>query len=135
MKYSNSIELLKLLAKALLAPDAIAYDPKRNYFSDYSSNLESNNSMDNNIYAEPGGSNEEYNESDYIENNSNEDRESYNSNKNNGYYGKQKDTSSNPQGVIDSITQELTSVRLQQAIILSEIVGKPRSKTRKKRRF
>lgn len=135
MKYSNSIELLKLLAKALLAPDAIAYDPKRNYFSDYSSNLESNNSMDNNIYAEPGGSNEEYNESDYIENNSNEDIESYNSNKNNGYYGKQKDTSSNPQGVIDSITQELTSVRLQQAIILSEIVGKPRSKTRKKRRF
>lgn len=135
MKYSNSIELLKLLAKALLAPEAIAYDPKKNYFSDYSSNLQSNNSMDNNIYAEPGGSNEEYNESDSIENNSNEDRESYNSNNNNGYYSKQKDTSSNPQGVIDSITQELTSVRLQQAIILSEIVGKPRSKTRKKRRF
>lgn len=47
----------------------------------------------------------------------------------------QKDTSSNPQGILDSITQELTSVRLQQAIILSEIVGKPKSKTRKRRRF
>ena len=35
-------------------------------------------------------------------------------------------------GVIDSITQEITAVRLQQAIILSEIVGKPRSKTRKR---
>lgn len=41
----------------------------------------------------------------------------------------------NPQGVIDSIVQELTPVRLQQAIILSEIVGKPKSKTRKRRRF
>ena len=38
-------------------------------------------------------------------------------------------------GLIDSITQEITPVRLQQAIILSEIVGKPRSKTRKRRRF
>ena len=135
MKYNNSIELLKLLAKALLAPEAITYNPKKSYVSDHSSDLESNNSMNNNIYAEPEGSTEEYIESDSIENSSNEDRESYNRNKNNGYYGKQKDTPSNPQGVIDSITQELTSVRLQQAIILSEIVGKPRSKTRKKRRL
>lgn len=135
MKYNNSIEILKLLTKALLAPEAIAYDPKKSYTSDYSGNLDSNNSMDNNIYAEPGGSYEEYNESDSIKNSSNEDKDSYNGNKNNDYYGKQKNTSSNPQGVIDSITQELTSVRLQQAIILSEIVGKPRSKTRKKRRF
>jgi hypothetical protein len=43
--------------------------------------------------------------------------------------------SKNPQGVIDSIVEELTPVRLQQAIILSEIVGKPKSKTRKRRRF
>ncbi|MGL4772873.1 MAG: hypothetical protein ACRC2K_04825 [Clostridium sp.] len=42
--------------------------------------------------------------------------------------------SSNPQGVIDSIASELTSARLKQAIILSEIVGKPKSKTRRKRR-
>ncbi|MFT8347620.1 hypothetical protein [Clostridium saccharoperbutylacetonicum] len=49
-------------------------------------------------------------------------------------YNKQQSASSNPQGVIDSITQELTSAKLQQAIILSEIVGKPRSKTRRQRR-
>lgn len=54
---------------------------------------------------------------------------------NDDYYNKPNYTSSNPQGVIDSIAQELTSARLQQAIILSEIVGKPRSKTRRKRRF
>ena len=47
----------------------------------------------------------------------------------------QKFVSKNPQGVIDSIVEDLTSVRLQQAIILSEIVGKPKSKTRKRRRF
>lgn len=41
----------------------------------------------------------------------------------------------NAKGVIDSIAEDLTSVRLQQAIILSEIVGKPKSKTRKRRRF
>jgi len=46
-----------------------------------------------------------------------------------------KFVSGNPQGVIDSIVEDLTSVRLQQAIILSEIVGKPKSKTRKRRRF
>ncbi|MNO81854.1 hypothetical protein D3C76_731110 [compost metagenome] len=46
-----------------------------------------------------------------------------------------KFVSKNPQGVIDSIVEEMTSVRLQQAIILSEIVGKPKSKTRKRRRF
>lgn len=46
-----------------------------------------------------------------------------------------KFVSKNPQGVIDSIVEDLTSVRLQQAIILSEIVGKPKSKTRKRRRF
>lgn len=45
-----------------------------------------------------------------------------------------KYVSENPQGVIDSIVEELTPVRLQQAIILSEIVGKPKSKTRKRRR-
>jgi hypothetical protein len=50
------------------------------------------------------------------------------------YYSKKQTTSSNPQGVIDSIAQDLTSARLQQAIILSEIVGKPRSKARRQRR-
>ncbi|MDT8717720.1 hypothetical protein IAI10_13710 [Clostridium sp. 19966] len=43
-------------------------------------------------------------------------------------------TSKNKMGIIDSITKDLTSVRLQQAIVLSEIVGKPRSKNRRRRR-
>lgn len=135
MKYNNSIELLKFLAKALLAPEALEYNPKKSYVSNHSSNLESKNIMNSNIYAEPDDINEEYSESDSVDNNSNEDKNPYNGNANNYYYNKQKDTSSTPQGVIDSIAQELTSVRLQQAIILSEIVGKPRCKTRKKRRF
>lgn len=49
-------------------------------------------------------------------------------------YGRKQNASSQPLGVMDSIVQELTSVRLQQAIILSEIVGKPRSKTRRTRK-
>ncbi|OPJ64444.1 hypothetical protein [Clostridium oryzae] len=55
--------------------------------------------------------------------------------RNNDDLNKQQNTSANPQGVIDSIAQELTPVRLQQAIILSEIVSKPKSKTRKRRRY
>ncbi|MDS0525700.1 hypothetical protein NNC19_08420 [Clostridium sp. SHJSY1] len=50
-------------------------------------------------------------------------------------YDRKQDVDLESQGVIDSIANELTSARLQQAIILSEIVGKPRSKTRRKRRF
>ena len=94
--------------------------------------LTSNNSMNNNIYAEPENSNIEYNKSVPME-----DSKSYNNNDESNEYTIiiQQDTSSNPQGVIDSIAQEITSARLQQAIILSEIVGKPRSKTRRKRRF
>ena len=129
---NDAIKLIKLLVTALLAPEAIAYDPKRNYFSDYSSDLESNNSMNDNIYAESIDNNKEFNQrvlkddSGYYNDNNSE---------NNNYYSKKQNTSSNPQGVIDSIAEELTSARLQQAIILSEIVGKPRSKTRKKRRI
>ncbi|ADL53064.1 hypothetical protein [Clostridium cellulovorans] len=56
-------------------------------------------------------------------------------NSNIDYNSKKQYTSSNPQGLLDSIAEELTPTKLQQAIVLSEIVGKPRSKTRKKRRF
>ena len=85
------------------------------------------------FYVEPEDNDIEYNKSDPMK-----DSKSYRNNdkeSNSYYYDNKKDISSNPQGVIDSIAQELTSARLQQAIILSEIVGKPRSKTRKKRRF
>ena len=51
------------------------------------------------------------------------------------YNSKKQSASSNPQGLLDSIAETLTPTKLQQAIVLSEIVGKPRSKTRKRRRF
>jgi hypothetical protein len=142
MKYNDSIELLKLFAKAIFEPRSITTDFRKRESLKYSRGLESNNSINNSrdksIYAEPENSNIEYNQSsnkEFNESIPSEDSGFYNDNKSNGYYNKQQDTSSNPQGVIDSITQEITSVKLKQAIILSEIVGKPRSKTRKKRRF
>ena len=136
MKFNDIIDLLKLFAKALLAPEAltvpwsIANNSRKSDISHPSNDRDLNNRVNNNIYAEPENRNIEYNESV-----PREDIKSNNDNKSNGYSNKQQDISSNPQGVMDSITQEMTSVRLQQAIILSEIVGKPRSKTRKKRRF
>ena len=130
MKYNDTIELLKIAAKILIDPMSLSNNTGKSTDFKYSNNLDLNNGMDNSIYAEDKNSNKEINESVPIE-----ESKSYNDNKSNGYYNEQQDTSSNPQGVIDSITQEITCVRLQQAIILSEIVGKPRSKTRKKRRF
>jgi len=130
MKYNDTIELLKIAAKILIDPMSLSNNTGKSTDFKYSNNLDLNNSMDNSIYAEDKNSNKEINESVPIE-----ESKSYNDNKSNGYDNKQQDTSCETQGVIDSITQELTCVRLQQAIILSEIVGKPRSKTRKKRRF
>ena len=95
-----------------------------------------NNNPNNNIYAEPKDNDIEFNKTNsMINNNSNKDGSSYNNSEYNDYSKKQKDMSSKPGGLLDSITQDLTSSRLKQAIILSEIVGKPKSKTRKRRRF
>lgn len=129
MKYNYTIQILKTIAKAIIDPASISNNLGKNEIFKYSNDFDLNNSMNNNIYAESESSNEVNNESVPVE-----ESMSYNDNKSNGYYNKQQ-YSSNPQGAIDSIAQELTSVRLQQAIILSEIVGKPRSKTRKRRRF
>jgi hypothetical protein len=139
MKYNDTIDLLKIFATAIFDPTSITKNLRNSTTSKYPRGLESdnniNNSMNNNIYAESEDSNEKYTESDSSENIPSEYSESYNDNKSTNYYNKQQDTSSKPQGVIDSIAQELTSVKLQQAIILSEVVGKPRSKTRRKRRL
>jgi hypothetical protein len=128
MKYNNTIEILKSIRAAIEDPTIIADKLGITEMFQFPSNATSNNSMNSNVYTEPEDSNIEYNKNVPMENS-----KSYNYDESNGY--NKKDTSSNPQGVIDSIAQELTSARLQQAIILSEIVGKPRSKTRKKRRF
>ena len=128
MKYNNTIEILKNVMKAIDDPMFIANKLKQSGSFQFPSNVASNNSMNNNIYAEPEDNDIEYNKNVPMGSS-----KSYNYDESNSY--NKKDTSSNPQGVIDSIAHELTSVRLQQAIILSEIVGKPRSKTRRKRRF
>ena len=130
MKYNYGIEMLKIFTNAIFDPTSVGNNIRKRAALKYQSGIESNNSMNNNVYSESENSNIEYNKSVPME-----DSKSYKDNKSNGYYNEQQDTSSDSQGVIDSITQEMTPVRLQQAIILSEIVGKPRSKNRKRRRF
>lgn len=145
MKYNDTIDILKSMINAIMDPMSMANTLGKNETFKSPKYLDLNTIMNNSNTKYQSNNNDSTDDSDinYTENSNKEDTssvpveesESYNYNKSNGYYNKQQDTSSNPQGVIDSITQELTSVRLQQAIILSEIVGKPRSKTRKKRRF
>ena len=133
MKYNDAAEILKTILKTINDPTIIIDKLEKTELFQLPNNANSNNNMNLNIYAEPENNNIEYNKNTSVENNkSYEEYISYND-----YYkmNNQQDTSSTPQGVLDSITQEITSVRLQQAIILSEIVGKPRSKTRKRRRF
>ncbi|OOM74194.1 hypothetical protein CLPUN_40760 [Clostridium puniceum] len=135
MKYNDTIEILKTIAKTINDPTIILDKLGKTEFFQFPNNNNSNNNINLNIYAEPENNNIEYNKSASVKNNkSYEDSILYN---NNDYYkmNNQQDTPPTSQGVLDSITQELTSVRLQQAIILSEIVAKPRSKTRKRRRF
>ena len=136
MKYNYGIEMLKIFTNAIFDPTSVVNNIRKREVLKYQSDIESNNSMNNNVYSESENSNIEYNKSVSKEESKsyNEENKSYSTNKSNDYDTKQ-DTSSNPQGVIDSITQEITSVKLKQAIILSEIIGKPKSKTRKKRRF
>ena len=132
MKYNDTIQILKTALNAIKDPTVLADTLGLTDIFQSPNNVNSNNSMNTNIYSEPENNNIEYNKSVPIE-----DMKSYNNNnsESNGYYNKQQNTFSDPQGVIDSIAQELTSARLKQAIILSEIVGKPKSKTRHKRRF
>lgn len=135
MKYNDTVQILRNVAKSIEDPMFVVNKLKNNETLRFSNNFGLDNSMDNsvddNIYAEYENSNKEYNESVSME-----DSKSYNNSENNSCDNKQqRDVSSGSQGLMDSITQEITSVRLQQAIILSEIVSKPRCKTRKRRRF
>jgi len=129
MKFNDVINILETIIDGFNDPRYMRNRLGESDIFNFTKGVGLNNSVDNNINVESENSNIEYNESV-----PREDSKS-NNNESNGYSAKQQDTSSDPQGVIDSITQEITPVRLQQAIILSEIVGKPRSKTRKKRRF
>lgn len=126
MKFNDVTHILETIITGINDPRYMKNKLGESEISKFTKSIGLNNS----INVESESNNEEYNKSVPLE-----DSKSYNDNQSNGYYNEQQDTSSDPQGVIDSITQEMTPVRLQQAIILSEIVGKPRSKTRKKRRF
>ncbi|MVX63529.1 hypothetical protein GKZ28_07465 [Clostridium chromiireducens] len=136
MKYNNNIDILKILANALLDPMSATKNIRESATLKYPRSFQSINSKNSNPYEEDKTQSSEISNTVYSESVQKDDNnKSYDDNKSNSLYDNKKDTSATPQGVIDSIPQELTSVRLQQAIILSEIVGKPRSKTRKKRRF
>ena len=136
MKYNNTIDILKILANALLDPTSTTNNVRENAALKYPRSFQSMNIKNSNPYEEDKKQSTESNNTVYSESVQKDDNNKYyDDNKSTSLYDNKKDTSSTPQGVIDSIAQELTSVRLQQAIILSEIVGKPRSKTRKKRRL
>lgn len=141
MKYSDSFKILKTAVQAINDLKLMANNPVKNFIPNFTDNQNSNNNMKNNVFVEPNDSNIEFNKDDSIDSNNTNTKSQYSEecklldNKNIDYSNIEQDTSSGSQGIIDSITNQLTSVRLQQAIILSEIVGKPRSKTRKRRRF
>lgn len=129
MKYNDTISILKSTMNILKDPTVIS--DKFNEILGYFDNLGTNDTIQNKDNTNVNASERnEYNKDVSLEDNYS--NATYN---NDVLANKQQVTSSNPQGVIDSIAQELTSARLKQAIILSEIVGKPRSKTRRKRRF
>lgn len=95
MKSTNTLELLKFFAKAVLAPESISNALKKSDISNYSNDLDLNNS----IYAEPEDNNIEFNKNVPNTNNkSNKDGSSYNNCEYNDYSKKQKDMSSAPQG-------------------------------------
>ncbi|OOM78208.1 hypothetical protein [Clostridium sp. BL-8] len=129
MKYNDTISILKSTMNILKDPTVIS--DKFNEILGYFDNLGTNDAIQNKDNTNVNASERnEYNKD--VSLGDNYSNATYN---NDVLANKQQVTSSNPQGVIDSIAQELTSARLKQAIILSEIVGKPRSKTRRKRRF
>lgn len=145
MKYDITADPLKIFATAIFESTSSTRNNRKNLISKDSRNVDldisnsTNNNMNNNNYTESEESNAESNESSNKQCNeiiSSKDSKHYNdNNKVNDCYNKKQDVYLNSQGMIDSIVQELTPVKLQQTILLCEIVGKPRSKTRRKRRF
>lgn len=129
MKYNDTISILRSAINILKDPTVIS--DKFNEILEYFDKLSTNNTMQNKDNINVNATNRnKYNENLNLKNNYSDITYGHGT-----LADKKQITSSNPQGVIDSIAQELTSARLQQAIILSEIVGKPISKTRRKRRF
>lgn len=125
MKYNYSIKILETLVDIVKNSIFIENNIEKNNIFKYSKNLK----LNNNIYVQQENDNEKIDTNEINKSIPVKDNKAYNGNISNDAL---KNTSSNEHGVIDSITQELTSSKLQQAIILSKIVIKPRSKTRKR---
>ncbi|NRW96765.1 hypothetical protein DFH79_005018 [Clostridium beijerinckii] len=130
MKYDYTINVLKILANAIFNPTSISNNNSRNFVFKYPNAAELNDSINDTPDTELENDDEEYDEGDSIDDIASENTDSYNNTKN-SYYDKKEAVSSNPHGIIDSITQEITPVRLQQAIILSEIVESQKVKLEK----
>lgn len=136
MKFNDAFDILKTIEKAVNDPNFIADSIKKSQLFNFSIDLNANKDKSNNVYAESESTDKQADKNVSAGNNETyENNNNYNNYENADYYSKSKTAVSKEQGLLDSITQELTSARLQQAIILSEIVGKPKSKTRKRRRF
>jgi hypothetical protein len=136
MKFNDAFDILKTIEKAVNDPNFIADSIKKSQLFNFSIDLNANKDKSNNVYAESESTNKQADKNISAGNNKTyENNSNYSNYENADYYDKSKAAFSKEQGLLDSITQELTSARLQQAIILSEIVGKPKSKTRKRRRF
>lgn len=123
------LDTIDTVAKVLKDPAVITDKLGINEIFEYTTGRSLNKNIKNNLYAE-----NKSNDKENTQKIPSEDVKPYNS-LSNDYYNRKQSAPSTAQGLLDSITQEITPVRLQQAIILSEIVGKPRSKTRKRRRF
>ena len=136
MKFNDAFDILKTIEKAVNDPNFIADSIKKSQLFNFPIDLNTNKDKSNNVYAESEATNEQANKNISSGNNKTyENNSNYNDYEYADYYDKSKTAFSKEQGLLDSITQQLTPARLQQAIILSEIVGKPKSKTRKRRRF
>lgn len=136
MKFNDAFDILKTIEMAVNDPNFIADSIKKSQLFNFSIDLNANKDKSNNVYAESESTDKQADKNVSAGNNETyENNNNYNNYENADYYSKSKTAVSKEQGLLDSITQELTSARLQQAIILSEIVGKPKSKTIKRRRF
>jgi hypothetical protein len=136
MKFNDAFDILKTIEKAVNDPNFIADSIKKSQLFNFSIDLNTNKDKSNNVYAESESTNKQADKNISTGNNKTyENNSNYNNYETADYYDKSKTAFSKEQDLLDSITQDLTSARLQQAIILSEIVGKPKSKTRKRRIF
>jgi hypothetical protein len=149
MKY-NTLEILKNVVKAVEDPVQLGENIKNFSHGKILSklNLEELNRSVGNYGIEPEGDEEaQYDNTDneidsndnnlksYNEGNSYRKKDMISENRRKKEEESLANSEDEPLDLMESITKEITPIRLQQAIILSEIVSKPRCKMRKRRRF